>query len=1007
MIGSSSLLSRLSKTTAPMRAKLSAISRSTSNNSRGFDDYLARLDHLNLDRSHSTSLSIPLRRSAESIRDIAHLSLKSGNRAKGERSQSFSWDKSLLHDSFAQEEAPTIYAALLSKVAHAFKEHITLTTRVKDSLTYKDVFDGKEAVDKLSFLTKFTDRKLVLVLGRALEAQRFFHDVNYEHQLRDSVQELYHFKEHIHLPIPMTSTPEKEIQLSSEDLPIASSHTSIHVDDGLPNGIFTVLTRCYSPTCTQNKYCYSPLCPRLPNTVRICRRLNLYLSLRFTTKLIEERLWISTVSKDVSQSISSEERKRQENMFELIYTEKDFVDDIAYLQTYWITPLLAGIEGSEKSYEPLVNELFWNIMEIHTVSEKLSESLLKLQSADPIIHRIGDTLLKHVVKFEPFVDYGAHQIISKYVLETEKSTNSDFSRFVEATERLPQSRKLELNGYLTKPTTRLGRYNLILREIVKHTSKDHPDQEDIPKVMKIISEFLSKVNEKTGKAENMFNLKMLREKLKMRNPSELELALQSEQRKMIFKGPLKKKGTGSESSDMQVYLIDTCIIITKQKYVQNTEHHKIYKKPIPLALLALTLPDQTKRVASLLPYGRSSTGAGPVINSTEVVASNSNKGGHPISFAYLGRQGFGPITLYATTILARRQWVHKIEHQRLILTEKQKVFNVMTISEKFFNSLNRVNCAVTHGKLFFYHQHFVTNLSMKNTGQSILIGSDQGVYMKKNNNDDIMVRLLAMEKVSQIDILEGSNLILVLADKILYTYSLDSLLSEDTSAKRGRKISSHVSFFKVGKVLEKTLLDKPSEKTLVCFVRYNAITSTIRALEPHTTGDTKKKNKPHLGLFMRGSNEGLKVYKDLYIPGEATSIQYFKNIICVGSAKGFQMVNIASAEVQSVLDPRDEGHNFILQKENLKPISMFRHPDGTILLCYNEIAFYIDKKGKRMRDEWIIQWEGAPTAFAFQFPYVIAFDSTFIEVRHMNTVRYTVLITAYIYCVYLIMDILG
>jgi hypothetical protein len=39
-----------------------------------------------------------------------------------------------------------IYPALLSKVAESFKERIVLHTRSKDSIKYKDVFDGKEAV---------------------------------------------------------------------------------------------------------------------------------------------------------------------------------------------------------------------------------------------------------------------------------------------------------------------------------------------------------------------------------------------------------------------------------------------------------------------------------------------------------------------------------------------------------------------------------------------------------------------------------------------------------------------------------------------------------------------------------------------------------------------------------------------------------------------------------------------------------------------------------------------
>ena len=34
------------------------------------------------------------------------------------------------------------------------------------------------------------------------------------------------------------------------------------------------------------------------------------------------------------------------------------------------------------------------------------------------------------------------------------------------------------------------------------------------------------------------------------------------------------------------------------------------------------------------------------------------------------------------------------------------------------------------------------------------------------------------------------------------------------------------------------------------------------------------------------------------------------------------------------------------------------------------MAFYIDKKGRRARPEWMIRWEGQPTAFALNYPYI-------------------------------------
>ena len=100
-------------------------------------------------------------------------------------------------------KTPIVYPALLSRVAQAFHERIPITDRIKDGLTYKDAFDGREAVDKIAYIIKTTDRNLALLLGRALDAQKFFHDVTYDHRLRDSANELYQFR--TRLPSPFVS----------------------------------------------------------------------------------------------------------------------------------------------------------------------------------------------------------------------------------------------------------------------------------------------------------------------------------------------------------------------------------------------------------------------------------------------------------------------------------------------------------------------------------------------------------------------------------------------------------------------------------------------------------------------------------------------------------------------------------------------------------------------------------------------------------------------------------
>lgn len=70
--------------------------------------------------------------------------------------------------------------------------------------------------------------------------------------------------------------------------------------------------------------------------------------------------------------------------------------------------------------------------------------------------------------------------------------------------------------------------------------------------------------------------------------------------------------------------------------------------------------------------------------------------------------------------------------------------------------------------------------------------------------------------------------------------------------------------------------------------------------------------------------------------------------------------------------------------DNIRPLGMFRC-NGRYLLCYDTFAFLVDNHGGLVKNSWI-EWEGNPQSIAFCYPYVVAFDPRFIEVRHAETV---------------------
>ena len=153
---------------------------------------------------------------------------------------------------------------------------------------------------------------------------------------------------------------------------------------------------------------------------------------------------------------------------------------------------------------------------------------------------------------------------------------------------------MELNAYLTKPTTRLARYPLLLEAVLKQTPDESADKQEIPKVVTLIREFLAEVNLQTGRTENRFNLLQLEQQLLFRPGEQVvrafheyqtrcaytrdqDLRLKEEGREMVYKGPLKRRGgSQSDSGELLVFLLDHALLMVKQK--NKADQFKVYRR---------------------------------------------------------------------------------------------------------------------------------------------------------------------------------------------------------------------------------------------------------------------------------------------------------------------------------------------------------------------------------------------------------------------------------------------
>lgn len=719
----------------------------------------------------------------------------------------------------AQRKSPLVYPALLSRVAFAFQERIGVGDRSKNELAYKNAFTGAEAVDLIAYIIKTTDRNLALLLGRALDAQKFFHDVTYEHRLRDAPMEIYRFKETL------------GEEASSKDV----------------NGVFTLLTECYSPTCTKDHLCYSIACPRrLEQQARLNLRPQPGLRHSASRGSLhdnddqEQKLWINSVPKEVADRIDDREKKRQEVISEIMYTERDFVKDLEYLRDFWIRPLRVGSTVmpspiKEEKREKFVRTVFGNCHEVLAVNSKFADELSKRQKEQHVVQNIGDVFLRWVPQFDPFIKYGANQMYGKYEFEKEKGINAAFSRFVDETERLKESRKLELNGYLTKPTTRLARYPLLLDNVLKYTKEDSPDRKDIPKAIGLIKDFLARVNTESGKAENHFNLLQLSQQLKW-NPGEYtDLKLTEENRVILSKMIFKK--TPTDTAEVQVYLFDHAVLMCRVKSVSKREELRVYRKPIPLELLVIA------EMGEVIPrLGIAKRPTSSLIPGAKTATNPAGREVYPITFRHLGKGAY-ELQLYATSVTQRKKFIELVEEQQSKLRERSSNFYTKTIlCSNFFNSQNRVNCLVpTDG------------------GRKLVYGTDNGVYIADRWPKETTAkpkRILDAQQVTQIDTLEEYRLLLVLSNKNLTSYPFEALdpNNQNPLATRPRKIQGHANFFKAGIGLG---------RHLVCSVKTSALSTTIKVYEP-VNNLAEGKKKPAISKMFASGQDALKPFKVPY-----------------------------------------------------------------------------------------------------------------------------------------------
>lgn len=268
----------------------------------------------------------------------------------------------------------------------------------------------------------------------------------------------------------------------------------------------------------------------------------------------------------ILDSITPEERKRQEAIFEIITSEYSYLHSLDILVRLFkkSDDLKQTINSTDHHH------LFSNIADILEVSKRFFEDLEKRHKDNAFIHDISDIVENHALHhFQPYVIYCSNEVYQQRTLQRLLSTNVAFKETLGQIQMKPECGGLPMISFLILPMQRVTRLPLLMDTICQKTDPYSPEYEASTRALKAISKLVKQCNEgarKMERTEQMYTLQTQLEFGKIK-PFPLISAsrwlLKRGELAMVEESGIFRKGFGRPYC--YLFLFNDVLIITKRK----------------------------------------------------------------------------------------------------------------------------------------------------------------------------------------------------------------------------------------------------------------------------------------------------------------------------------------------------------------------------------------------------------------------------------------------------------
>ncbi|XP_006254268.1 neuroepithelial cell-transforming gene 1 protein isoform X1 [Rattus norvegicus] len=291
------------------------------------------------------------------------------------------------------------------------------------------------------------------------------------------------------------------------------------------------------------------------------------------TKRRSSALWSEMLDISMKESLTTREIKRQEAIYELSRGEQDLIEDLKLARKAYHDPMLKLSIMSEEE----LTHIFGDLDAYIPLHEDLLARIGEATKPDGTVEQIGHILVNWLPGLNAYRGYCSNQLAAKALLD-QKKQDPRVQDFLQRCLESPFSRKLDLWSFLDIPRSRLVKYPLLLKEILRHTPKDHLDVQLLEKAILIIQEVLSDINLKKGESECQYYI----DKLEYLDEKQKDPRIEAS-KVLLCHGELKNKS----GHKLYIFLFQDILVLTRPVTRNERHSYQVYRQPIPVQELVL------------------------------------------------------------------------------------------------------------------------------------------------------------------------------------------------------------------------------------------------------------------------------------------------------------------------------------------------------------------------------------------------------------------------------------